>query len=240
LSDSENLSFETYSAVEEVNQESDLTPSLVNRVSELTEARYSQRYGKLGQHIRTLGWGSIEQQHYRFQQTLDCGIEFQGASVLDIGCGFADYYAFLVDEQIGISHYTGWDLNENFVEDAAARFAHSCVEIHHGNVLEVPDQEPIADIGVMLGLLNYNWHEQADNLAYTRQAMKNAFRLVRKALIVDFLSSCLCDAYPAEDFVYYHNPSDVLSFALKMTPSVMLKHDYTPIPQREFMVVLQK
>ena len=39
-------------------------------ISEQMIARYSKRYNEMGYHVHTLGWGSKEQQDYRFNQTL--------------------------------------------------------------------------------------------------------------------------------------------------------------------------
>ena len=115
------------------------------------------------------------------------------------------------------------------------------MSFRHGNILNPEeDSGPVADIGVMLGLLNFNWRGEVDNLAYSRQAIRNAFRLVRRGLIVDFLSSHLTADYPAEEFVYYHEPDLVLRLGLELTPCVLLKHDYVPIPQQEFMLVLTR
>ena len=59
-------------------------------------------------------------------------------------------------------------------------------------------------------------------------------------LVVDFLSTSLTPDYPKEDAVFYHDPEKMLSFALGLTPNVTLIHDYPPIPQKEFMLVLHR
>lgn len=43
-----------------------------------------------------------------------------------------------------------------------------------------------------------------------------------------------------EDFVFYHDPAEMLNYALTVTPDVTLHHNYLPIPQKEFMLVLYK
>ena len=70
--------------------------------------------------------------------------------------------------------------------------------------------------------------------------IKNALSLVKEALIVDFISTRKDSDYPEEDFIFYHNPAKVLKFALELTPNVQLIHDYSPIPQKEFMLILKK
>jgi len=63
---------------------------------------------------------------------------------------------------------------------------------------------------------------------------------VRELLVVDFLSLQYAPNYPKEDFVFYHDPLKMLEFAFELTPNVLLKHNYAPIPQREFMLYLYK
>lgn len=72
-----------------------------------TIERYSKRYQELGVHVRTLGWGSREQQVYRFEQTLHCLPDLNGKTILDIGCGFGDYYDFLRSKGVNPKKFTG-------------------------------------------------------------------------------------------------------------------------------------
>jgi hypothetical protein len=69
--------------------------------------------------------------------------------------------------------------------------------------------------------------------------IQKAFSSVSETLVVDFLSLYRTPDYPEEDFVFYHDPSAMLTFALSLTPNVRLIHDYAPIPQKEFMLVLE-
>ena len=42
----------------------------ISNISSSMEKRYTDRYIEMGRSIKTLGWGSTEQQQYRFDQTL--------------------------------------------------------------------------------------------------------------------------------------------------------------------------
>lgn len=212
-----------------------------SQVSNAAVTRYDERFGKLGNDVRTLGWGSKDQQLYRFQQTLAAVPDFSGKGILDIGCGFADYAHFLSKRFNGFS-YTGWDINDNLIAEAQKAFAgNPNIKLEKEDLAENKQRSPKADIVVMLGLLNFNLAKQGlDNLTYSRHMLKNAFQLTTSVLVVDFLSTVLTPDYPAEDFVYYHDPAKALNLALELTPKVVLKHDYMPIPQTEFMLFLYK
>ena len=97
-----------------------------------------------------------------------------------------------------------------------------------------------ADVGVMLGLLNYKFESDSQNLDYSFRLISKAFQLVNETLVLDFISSHSDDSYPIEPNIYYHNPSDILDRLFSISKKVRLMHDYPSIPQREFMVVIEK
>ncbi len=90
------------------------------KITEATKNRYDNRLSIHGKDIKTLGWGNIEQQEYRFKNILNA-TDFNKKNILDIGCGFGDLYDFLKNSQIKIQSYTGWDINENLLEKANNR-----------------------------------------------------------------------------------------------------------------------
>jgi SAM-dependent methyltransferase len=212
----------------------------INQISQNTIDRYTKRYDSFGKDIKTLGWGSEEQQIYRFKNTIQA-VNFNDKSILDIGCGFGDYSNFLKKQSINIKSYTGWDINPVLIEEANVKAS----ELDTFSVFNLAN-DPIEsyinkyDIGVMLGLLNFNLGSTSVNWEYSKMMLKQAFALVNHVLIVDFISSKLFRGYPTEDFIYYHNPSQVVDFALELTDNVVLKHNYAPIPQKEFMLYIYK
>jgi len=94
-----------------------------------------------------------------------------------------------------------------------------------------------ADIVTAFGLLNWLLE---DNLSYTKKFIENAWKITKETLIVDFLSSYLTTTYDRELNVYYHNVRDVLDICFELTDNVVMIHDYKPIPQKEFMVVIKR
>ncbi len=203
--------------------------------------RYSSRYHELGYDVKTLGWGSDEQQTYRFAQTLEGNVVLNNKIILDIGCGFGDYFRFLQNEQISPTKYLGFDLNEDLIGEARLQYEdHPNCKFNTFNVLEHTYEEPVADIAVMLGVLNLNFQDQIDNYEYSKIAVSNAFSSVNECLIVDFLSSQLDPTYKKEEFVFYHDPGEMLNWALTITANVELKHNYASIPQKEFMLFMYK
>ncbi len=214
----------------------------LREIAEKTRLRYSQRYHEKGYNVRTLGWGSTEQQLYRFEQTLSLEVELEDKRLLDLGCGFGDYLDFLLGSKIRIQNYTGWDLNPDLIEKAQEihQSAKGCEFVVKDLTTEDQPTSPGFDIGVMLGVLNFNLHDTYDNVEFSKLLIKQMFSQVSEVLIVDFLSAHRYSGYPKEDFVFYHDPMEMMEFALSLTDNVVLKHDYLPIPQKEFMLALFK
>lgn len=216
--------------------------SSLEEISKAMIERYSNRYNDMGYDAKTLGWGSKEQQEFRFREVVSFINFDRPKSVLDIGCGFGDLLALLIAEKKSISKYIGWDINPDLIKEASVVWKSTMVpnEFSVVNVAEYTCNLPIVDVAFMIGVLNLNFGEDFNNYNYSELFIKNAFSAVNEVLVVDFLSTNLTSDYPKEDFVFYHNPSKMLEFALTLTPNVILKHDYSPIPQREFTLYLYK
>lgn len=198
--------------------------------------RYNKRLEKYGVDPKTLGWGSRKDQITRFSAAVRY-VDFAGKSVLDIGCGFSDFYEFLVDNGIKIKKYTGIDINEELIEVSKKRYPENEYEVR--NILLNNYDIEQADIVTLFGLLNFKLNK-IDNLSYTKNMMIEAWKVTKETLVVDFLSTHLTKHYPKEDFVYYHDPKNVLDICFELCDNVVLVHDYPPIPQKEFISVLRK
>jgi len=213
-----------------------IEPSALRAVDRMLEDRYSQRLREFGLDPRTLGWDSRASQETRFAVAAQT-VELSGRQVLDIGCGLADFLAFLRAQDISIKDYRGIDINNDLLDACSRRFP-DCRFERRNILLDPPDQAE-ADVVTMFGVLNFRFREFGNEI-FAREMIARAFSMCRGALVVDMLSAEREASYPAEDFVYYYDPGALLAFALTLTPDVILRHDYPPIPQREFMLVLRK
>ncbi len=208
----------------------------IRTIERETIGRYSDRYAAHGVSHKTLGWGSREQQAYRFDRVLECA-DFSGKTVLDVGCGFGDLLGHFRAKDMALGGYVGTDINPDLIGEARIRSPETRFEC-----LSLMDLEPAdfaCDIVVMLGLLNFK-QALLPNARYAQAMLAKAFSLCRDACIVDFLSDRAVDDYPKEDFVHYYDPRDVLGWALRLAPDASLRHDYRPIPQREMMLAIRR
>lgn len=214
----------------------------IEEISKSMIERYSNRYNQMGYDVKTLGWGSKEQQVLRFRQATSTINFDQPKSVLDIGCGFGDLFALLLADKKPINKFIGWDINPDLIGEATNIWQSAEVpnEFSVINLANHICEKPLADIGFMFGVLNLNFKENFDNYTYSNLFIENAFSAIKEVLVVDFLSTHVTTDYPKEDFVFYHDPIKILEFAFTLTSNVVLKHNYAPIPQKEFTLFLYK
>ena len=75
---------------------------------------YSQLFKKYGYNRRSLGWGSRKgKQSVQFEALCQIG-DISNSSILDVGCGFGDLYAYLKYRGTRVN-YTGVDINPDIV-----------------------------------------------------------------------------------------------------------------------------
>ena len=202
--------------------------------------RYSDRYDELGYDVKTLGWGSREQQYQRFNDILDIGLLLNNKTLLDIGCGFGDFYTCLKRKSINFDHYTGVDINPDLINEAKSinKFEKDC-NFRVYNILDFKNLQSV-DVAFLIGVLNLNLKNKADNYDYSFKIIKNAFDLVTESLVINLLDDNLTPEYPKEDFVFYHNDIKMTDFASTLTNKFKIKYSSNPIPQKEFNLILYK
>lgn len=209
--------------------------SYYKKIQEDAVIRYRGRLEKEGISPKTLGWGCKEDQIQRFE-VICKNVDLNHKTILDVGCGFADFYLYLLEQGLSIS-YIGVDIIPEFIEYCRDKFPEA--RFYNFNPLLEEELIPQVDIIVSSGTMNFKL-DLMDNMDYTKSYLKIAYRKANEKVIVDFLSTCLTPEYPREEVVYYHSPSEVLEFALSLSSNVELIHNYKPIPQKEFTLIITK
>lgn len=187
---------------------------------------YNRRVGQFGHDPRACDYGRAESQQRKFRvlsEALDC----TGLSVLDVGCGFADYADYLSAKHGGIN-YKGIDLSAKMI--AAARAAHPAFELRVGNILEEPTAG-IHDVVTANGIF-YLLGEDAPTLM--RRLVQAMFERCRKCVAFNSLSTW---AGVQEAGEFYADPLEVIAWCRELSPWVVLRHDYLP---HDFTVYLYR
>ena len=198
--------------------------------------RYNKRFEIYGDNPLSLNWKDREAQYERFNNFLKL-IDVENKNILDIGCGFADLYTYLSNKNKLPKKYTGIDINPNFINHCKKKFP--SLQFHVGNLIDHNFTDEHFDIVLMVGVLSYNFKE-FDNIRFTKEVVRNAFKLANDALIFDMQSNIINKNYETAEHIHYQKPSDIVDFALSLTPNVVLKHDNIPNPAREFIVLMKR
>lgn len=191
-------------------------------------SRYRDRLRRYGEDIRTLASGTRERQQIRFAVLSAVG-DLEGASVLDLGCGFGHFYEYLINRGLRVD-YTGYDICPDFVELASAKFPQAKFEVRDIQVDGIPRQ---FDYIISSQTFN-NKLEHEDNFEVVKDVIRRCYEASEKAVAIDMLTSHVDFR---EDHLYYYSPEQVFSFCKTLTKRVVLRHDY---PLFEFTMYLYK
>lgn len=180
---------------------------------------YEDKVRRFGYDHRGLGFRTRSSQERRFEALLELG-DFHGHRLLDVGCGFGDFLAFLLERGIR-PLYTGLDICEPMVARCRERFVLSDGRYIVGDVLEHrPDER--YDFVVASGIFGLDAEGARERIRPTLQRM---FAWARVGMAANFLSRR--SPAPAEARVYV-DPAEALALGLALTPAARLDHAYLP------------
>ncbi len=187
---------------------------------------YDRRVAEFGHDPRACDYGRAESQQRKFRVLAEAA-DYGGASVLDVGCGFADYADYLAGRFPDV-RYSGVDLSPAMI--SRARAAHPALDLRVGNLLEEP-AEPTHDFVSANGIF---YLLGAEAPALMRRLVAAMFARCRRGVVFNSPSAWASVHEPGE---YYADPAEVVSWCREISPWVRLRHDYLP---HDFTVMLSR
>jgi SAM-dependent methyltransferase len=165
-----------------------------------------------------LGWRSPESQLLRFK-ALTSGMDLQYSSILDVGCGYADFKTFLDKSFDGVS-YTGIDLVPEFVHEAARRFASDrfCSFIH-GDFFITPLTE--VDYVFSCGALCY----RNTDPEFVYKMIRNMWNTGNKGIAFNLLNKAV---FPKHPLLVGYDKDEVLDYCQLLTSNIIVEEGYLP------------
>lgn len=197
-----------------------------NKILDRIGHYYNDLVSTYGHHPRSCDYGQQESQKIKFTVLGTC-TDYTNKSVLDIGCGFADFYSYLV-QKYGSVDYHGVDISTKMIE--TAKTLHPSLHLEVRNVFEdVPDRkfDIITANGIFYLLGNEAW-------PLLQVFVKKMYDMCNEVVAFNTLSVWAPDKQDGE---FYADPSVVLSFCKSLSPWVSLRHDYHT---RDFSVFIYK
>ena len=190
--------------------------------------RYSKRLEKFGPIAQALGWRDEAQQKLRFQIFVDCMHLDGSTSILDVGCGFGDFYEFLKINNKAII-YEGCDISPEII--SIARQTNKNIKFQVCDLRDGAYVEQSFDYVCVSGIFNY---KISDNEKFLHNTLIAAYAICKKGVIVNMTT----DKVDYKDsLLYYYNPGSVLDFCSSLTRRIIIRHDY---PLFEFTVGLYR
>jgi len=190
---------------------------------------YSERYKEYGYSPKSLGWDKGKQ-NVRFD-ILTSQYDFQGKSLLDIGCGFGDLSMYL-DRKYTSYKYFGIDLLKDFIREARERNSQYYKRFENADILDFTPRQNY-DFAVASGTFNLSLQD-IDNYEYLNLVFEKTFAICNDGFAFDFLSDKV--DYQLNDSFHYA-PEKVLELAYKYSRNIVLRNDYMPF---EFAIFLFK
>jgi SAM-dependent methyltransferase len=181
---------------------------------------YAERWEQYGYDTRSLGIGSRESQEVRFAVLAQMA-DLQGASILDVGCGFGDLQTYLETRGIA-ARYSGLDLQPAFIEEARRR--HPKSEFH---CADIEGFEPAKHFDFVFVSGTFNVKFRDDQEAWVFGMLRKLFSLAERGVGINLLSTYYDPGHYRDD-MFYVSPERAFAEAQAITRRVTLRHDYLP------------
>jgi len=179
---------------------------------------YEDKVRRFGYDHRGLGFRTRSSQEKRFEALMQLG-NFHGRRVLDVGCGFGDFLAYMHERGIR-PEYTGIDLCEAMAARGRERFGDQGSFVACDVLEYSPERRP--DYVVASGLFGLDAEGARERIQPTIEHM---FEWAIHGAAMNFLSAYAPE--PAEARVYV-DPLDALELGLALTPAARIDHSYLP------------
>jgi hypothetical protein len=179
---------------------------------------YERAAREHGAGFGSLLWASPTTQAARFQAICRM-VDLNGRSLLDIGCGRADFLDYLSARKVDLLSYTGIEGVEALA-NAAREKRQARAQILHADFVAQPEHMLVgADVALLCGSLN------TMNTTQFYATITRAFEAAKELLVFNFLcSSQLAGA----TYLTWHRTSDVMEFARGLSERVRKLEDYMP------------
>ena len=186
---------------------------------EIVKDFFNKLVEKHGYSPKSLAYSGEKSQKIKFNIVTEVGIE-DNCSVLDVGCGFGDYFNYLKQQGIKNVKYCGIDISNKIVDFAKEK--NSLVNVIQGNVLDLSDDEKY-DYVISLG---FNCVKTGTNWETLTQVLDKMWKLSKKGIAYNAVST-FSETSPRK--IYFVSPAKVIDYIMtNLTYKVVFRHDYMP------------
>lgn len=189
---------------------------------------YDELVEKYQYNSKSLDYGNANSQLKKFSQ-FKRFFPINNLSILDIGCGFGDFYRYSEENNLDIQ-YQGFEINQSIIN--LANKIDPSINIINYNIINDPiNQEPTHDICIANGIF---YLLGKDSKTIMIEIVKKMFARSKKAVIFNSLSSWSSFKEPNE---FYADPLDTISWCKEISPYIIFNHDYM---KHDFTICLKR
>jgi SAM-dependent methyltransferase len=178
-------------------------------------------YGK--GHPKNL-WIEASRQTVRFAKFIEL-FSFSGKTIYDVGCGYGDFYFYLLENGVSFKEYIGIDLLKDHCDVAKERLP-SEVNVQCGNFLDYEPQK--CDVFVLSGTLNFYKEGWLD---FALKVVEKMWLFANKAILFNMRSN-----FDGKNYKHI-KPSFWCSYAEQKTNKFLVNHDYL---ENDFTIAMFK
>jgi SAM-dependent methyltransferase len=168
-------------------------------------------------------WNGEEGQHLRFTQLLKIILHKEPFTLTDLGCGYAQLYAFIIANGYNSFSYTGIDISKEMIQQSEHLYnkSENC-QFLVGSACTEP-----TDYCVASGLFNVKLDNSVEQWeSFIIETLENINTFSKKGFSCNFLTS-YSDKHLMKDYLYYADPSFYFDYCKKnLSRNVALLHDY--------------
>jgi len=171
---------------------------------------YNKRLAKIGNDIKSIGWGSKKNQFLRFE-LLTRNINLNNKKILDFGCGFGDLYIFL-KKKFKYINYNGYDISNAIILNNKNKFS----KINFfGEIKLIEKYDYIICSGVFSLRTKYTKF-------YFIKLINFLFARTHKGLMINFLSKKTKHKLKKN---YYYSTKEIINFTSKFENCKILVYE---------------
>ncbi|MDQ6992213.1 MAG: class I SAM-dependent methyltransferase [Mariprofundus sp.] len=188
--------------------------------------RHRDSLKRHGYHPNALYWSSIEIQQLRFKILAAVGMK-EADSLLDVGCGFADFKSWLEGEGTAVK-YTGVDLSPDLLRVAQQK--HPDAALLCGELLDFSFAANAFDWVALSGAMNEQLHDDGD---YARKMIAQMYHISRKGIAFNMLDGRTINAHDLQSV----EPHKMLKYCQTLCKNAALLDAYLA---NDFTIYMQK
>lgn len=195
-------------------------------MSEATKQFYAGLLQRHGTSCRALSFSSVSTQQARFAALLPVlpTTRDTAFSLLDVGCGFADLYGYLLEAGYREVHYTGLDIMPEFTAHAAARYPEATFIT--GDFLQRGPQGGHYDVVLSSGALNLVNEQYPDHYDFVFAMLEQMYQTATQAVAFNLLSAEGKRHFAHDARFFYCQAERVLAYCRGKAPATELDHGY--------------